>query len=101
MGDRVSELALRFRVDESATAQLIKAFTERVRYAQCDFEQDMGEMSEHLGASNKPSAQACKMLGDIRSGKPLGPCRFKRSSVYPAHGKGTYDEQCNADKQVA
>merc|ERR1712060_431684 len=35
-------------------------------------------LGDHLAASNKPSALVCKKLADIRSGKPLGACRFKR-----------------------
>lgn len=77
--DRVTDLAQKFRVDDSATAQLLRVFAERMRLATCDLDQDLQRLSDHLSSSNKPSALVCKMLGDIRSGKTLGPCRFTRN----------------------
>mmetsp|Transcript_13938 Transcript_13938/g.38051 ORF Transcript_13938/g.38051 Transcript_13938/m.38051 type:complete len:325 (-) Transcript_13938:175-1149(-) len=77
--DRVSEVAQKYRLDDSATAQLLRVFAERSRLATCDMDRDLTELSEHLASSNKPSALVCKMLVDIRCGKPFGPCKFSRS----------------------
>merc|ERR1711939_1270529 len=81
--DRVLNVAQKYRLDESASAQLLRVFAERSRLATCDVDRDLQELSEHLAASNKPSALVCNKLADIRSGKPLGPCKFASKGREP------------------
>eukprot|EP00927_Polykrikos_kofoidii_P031310 TRINITY_DN2694_c0_g1_i3.p1 TRINITY_DN2694_c0_g1~~TRINITY_DN2694_c0_g1_i3.p1 ORF type:complete len:511 (-),score=82.97 TRINITY_DN2694_c0_g1_i3:12-1544(-) len=87
--DRITDVAQRYRLDESATAQLLRVFAERARLVTCDLDRDLEELSDHLASSNKPSALVCKMLVDIRCGKPLGPCKFsKGGDNKPPHPGG-------------
>jgi len=73
--ERVAELALKHRLDEAATARLASVFQDRSRLG-CDLSKDFEELSEHLGASNKPSALVSMKLADLRAGRPIGPCKY-------------------------
>jgi len=73
--DRVSELAHKFGLDATSAARLVSAFKDRSRRG-CNMDMDIKQLSDHLAASNKPSALVCMKLADLREGKPIGPCRF-------------------------
>merc|ERR1712070_787288 len=65
-------------LDEAAMARLVSVFQERLRLG-CDLNVDLEELSQHLAASNKPSALVSMKLAEMRAGKPIGPCRYQRS----------------------
>eukprot|EP00929_Paragymnodinium_shiwhaense_P008514 TRINITY_DN112478_c0_g1_i1.p1 TRINITY_DN112478_c0_g1~~TRINITY_DN112478_c0_g1_i1.p1 ORF type:complete len:255 (-),score=63.06 TRINITY_DN112478_c0_g1_i1:126-890(-) len=77
--DRLSEMAQRHGLDATSTARLLDVFKDRSRRG-CDINRDINELSEHLAASNKPSALICMKLADLRDGKPIGPCKFSKGS---------------------
>mmetsp|Transcript_28887 Transcript_28887/g.73324 ORF Transcript_28887/g.73324 Transcript_28887/m.73324 type:complete len:256 (-) Transcript_28887:80-847(-) len=77
--DRITEMAHRHQLDATSTARLISAFRDRGRRG-CNLDHDIKLLSDHLAASNKPSALVCMKLADLRDGKPIGPCRY-------VHGK--------------
>lgn len=73
--ERIAELARRHRLDEAATARLASVFHDRARLG-CDLNRDFEELSEHLAASNKPSALVSMRLADLRAGRTIGPCKY-------------------------
>eukprot|EP00927_Polykrikos_kofoidii_P056047 TRINITY_DN50230_c0_g1_i1.p1 TRINITY_DN50230_c0_g1~~TRINITY_DN50230_c0_g1_i1.p1 ORF type:complete len:359 (-),score=60.09 TRINITY_DN50230_c0_g1_i1:93-1169(-) len=73
---RITEMARKNRLDEAATARLVSVFTERVRMG-CDLNRDIAELTGHLEASNKPSALVSMKLAELRSGQPIGPCKYR------------------------
>jgi len=75
--DRITEMAMRFGLDATSTARLVSAFRDRSRRG-CNLDVDLRQLSEHLAASNKPSALVCMKLADLRDGKPIGPCRYSK-----------------------
>lgn len=75
--DRVTELAIKYCLDATSTARLVGAFRDRSRRG-CNLDLDIKQLSDHLAASNKPSALVCMKLADLRDGKPIGPCRYNR-----------------------
>lgn len=80
--EKIATMARSYRLDEAATARLVSVFAERGRLG-CDLEKDCQEMSEHLAASNKPSALVSMKLADLRAGRPIGPCRYKGQAPTP------------------
>lgn len=76
--ERIYEMAQKHSLDDPAVAQLIKAFQDRVRKG-CDLNRDAKEFSEHLSASNKPSAYVCMKLSELKAGLPIGPCQFAKN----------------------
>lgn len=84
---RASALASKYGLDAPSEARLVGAFEDRARRG-CDLEKDFEELSEHLAASNKPSALICMKLADLRAGKAIGKCEFrgtrrKQESILP------------------
>jgi len=75
--DRITEVAHRFQLDATSTARLVSAFRDRSRRG-CNLDNDIKQLSDHLSASNKPSALVCMKLADLREGKPIGPCKYNR-----------------------
>eukprot|EP00930_Biecheleria_cincta_P049382 TRINITY_DN3459_c0_g1_i2.p1 TRINITY_DN3459_c0_g1~~TRINITY_DN3459_c0_g1_i2.p1 ORF type:complete len:744 (-),score=154.60 TRINITY_DN3459_c0_g1_i2:409-2562(-) len=75
---KVAELALRHVLDEPAVAHMINVFQHRQRLG-CDLKKDFAEWDTHLAASNKPSALVSMKLAELRSGQPIGPCRFRKA----------------------
>lgn len=73
--DRITEMAGQYGLDATSAARLVSAFRDRTRRG-CNLDQDIRMLSEHLAASNKPSALVCMKLADLRDGKPIGPCRY-------------------------
>jgi len=78
--DRITEMAMRYGLDATSTARLVSAFRDRSRRG-CNLDVDLRQLSEHLAASNKPSALVCMKLADLRDGKPIGPCRYSKEQV--------------------
>mmetsp|Transcript_44917 Transcript_44917/g.106630 ORF Transcript_44917/g.106630 Transcript_44917/m.106630 type:complete len:272 (+) Transcript_44917:61-876(+) len=76
---RVAEMSQKYGLDAASSARLVSVFTERVRLG-CELGRDISELSEHLAASNKPSALVCMKLAELRTGQPIGPCKFKKGS---------------------
>mmetsp|Transcript_26652 Transcript_26652/g.58564 ORF Transcript_26652/g.58564 Transcript_26652/m.58564 type:complete len:295 (-) Transcript_26652:83-967(-) len=74
---RIEALAQEHGLDAAAAARLVSVFTERVRMG-CDLNRDISELSDHLGASNKPSALVSMKLAELRSGQPIGPCKYNK-----------------------
>mmetsp|Transcript_54166 Transcript_54166/g.118544 ORF Transcript_54166/g.118544 Transcript_54166/m.118544 type:complete len:259 (+) Transcript_54166:32-808(+) len=72
---RVSELAMKHFLDDAAAARLASVFQDRSRLG-CDLVRDFQDLDEHLSASNKPSALVSMKLSELRSGRPIGPCRY-------------------------
>ncbi|CAK0855544.1 unnamed protein product, partial [Prorocentrum cordatum] len=72
---RVAELSEAHSLDQSSHDKLASVFAERLRRG-CDLEVDFDELGQHLAASNKPSALVSMKLGDLRSGRQIGPCKF-------------------------
>eukprot|EP00930_Biecheleria_cincta_P100423 TRINITY_DN92066_c0_g1_i1.p1 TRINITY_DN92066_c0_g1~~TRINITY_DN92066_c0_g1_i1.p1 ORF type:complete len:276 (-),score=41.25 TRINITY_DN92066_c0_g1_i1:155-982(-) len=99
---RVAELAQRHFLDEAAAARLASVFQERSRIG-CDLVRDFQELDEHLAASNKPSALVSMKLAELRSGRTIGPCRYKGggrrqigedledATASRPHGRDSYD----------
>lgn len=83
--ERVAMMAREHRLDEAASARLISVFVERARFG-CDLAKDCEELNGHLAASNKPSALVSMKLADLRSGRPIGPCKFRGGSKPGALG---------------
>jgi len=77
--DRITEMAHRYQLDATSTARLVSAFRDRSRRG-CNLDLDIKQLSEHLAASNKPSALVCMKLADLREGKPIGPCKYSREA---------------------
>merc|ERR1712129_185754 len=65
----------KYGLDATSAARLVSAFKDRSRRG-CNLDVDIKNLSDHLAASNKPSALVCMKLADLREGKPIGPCRF-------------------------
>mmetsp|Transcript_32101 Transcript_32101/g.90320 ORF Transcript_32101/g.90320 Transcript_32101/m.90320 type:complete len:295 (-) Transcript_32101:110-994(-) len=76
---RIAVMARESRLDEAAAARLVSVFTERVRLG-CDLERDVAELSQHLASSNKPSALVSMKLAELRTGQPIGPCKYNSRS---------------------
>mmetsp|Transcript_125288 Transcript_125288/g.279522 ORF Transcript_125288/g.279522 Transcript_125288/m.279522 type:complete len:308 (-) Transcript_125288:243-1166(-) len=79
---RISVMAREHNLDEAAAARLVSVFSERARLG-CDLNRDIMELSQHLAASNKPSALVSMKLAELRTGQPIGPCKYGKGS-----GKG-------------
>lgn len=92
--DRITEMAVKYQLDATSTARLASAFRDRARRG-CNLDQDIKQLSEHLAASNKPSALVCMKLADLRDGKPIGPCRYnhKEHGGCRENGEGGYGER--------
>lgn len=75
LDDRVNEMTQKYGLDATSAARLVSAFKDRSRRG-CNLDEDIKRLSDHLAASNKPSALVCMKLADLREGKPIGPCRF-------------------------
>lgn len=75
---RITEMAHKFQLDATSTARLVSAFRDRGRRG-CNLDVDIKQLSDHLAASNKPSALVCMKLAELREGKPIGPCRYGAS----------------------
>jgi len=73
--DRVNEMTQKYGLDATSAARLVSAFKDRSRRG-CNLDEDIKKLSDHLAASNKPSALVCMKLADLREGKPIGACRF-------------------------
>jgi len=82
--DRITEMAMKYGLDATSTARLVSAFRDRSRRG-CNLDVDLRQLSEHLAASNKPSALVCMKLADLRDGKPIGPCRYSKESQEGDH----------------
>jgi hypothetical protein len=80
--ERVATMARDHRLDEAASARLVSVFVERARFG-CDLAKDCEELNAHLAASNKPSALVSMKLADLRSGRPIGPCKFRGGAPKP------------------
>eukprot|EP00931_Biecheleriopsis_adriatica_P067087 TRINITY_DN41292_c0_g1_i1.p1 TRINITY_DN41292_c0_g1~~TRINITY_DN41292_c0_g1_i1.p1 ORF type:complete len:217 (-),score=30.79 TRINITY_DN41292_c0_g1_i1:6-656(-) len=89
--DRVFSLANKYDLDGSAAGHLARVFTERSRLATCCIDDDLAAIEEHLAASNKPSALVCKMLNDIRSGRPIEPCQYSARRAAPPGGSRDHE----------
>lgn len=72
---RIAAVAREHHLDEAASARLASVFAERARLG-CDMNRDIEEISEHLAASNKPSALVSMKLAELRTGQPIGPCKY-------------------------
>merc|ERR1719188_1009259 len=72
---RISVMARDYNLDEAAAARLVSVFGERARLG-CDLTRDFSEFSQHLAASNKPSALVSMKLAELRTGQPIGPCKY-------------------------
>jgi len=102
--ERIAELAQKHILDEAAAARLASVFQDRSRLG-CDLVRDFQELDEHLAASNKPSALVSMKLAELRSGRTIGPCRYKGGGrrqigeelpvedtiASRAHGREAYD----------
>ncbi|CAE7374151.1 SRSF3 [Symbiodinium pilosum] len=73
---RVAEMAMKHFLDEAAAARLASVFQDRSRLG-CDLVRDFQDLDEHLSASNKPSALVSMKLSELRSGRPIGPCKYQ------------------------
>lgn len=73
---RVAELAMKHFLDDAAAARLASVFQDRSRLG-CDLNRDFQDLDEHLSASNKPSALVSMKLSELRSGRPIGPCKYR------------------------
>eukprot|EP00933_Yihiella_yeosuensis_P048071 TRINITY_DN4408_c0_g1_i4.p1 TRINITY_DN4408_c0_g1~~TRINITY_DN4408_c0_g1_i4.p1 ORF type:complete len:326 (+),score=38.37 TRINITY_DN4408_c0_g1_i4:171-1148(+) len=72
---RIAELAMRHALDDAACSRLSSVFQDRSRLG-CDLNRDFQDLSEHLAASNKPSALVSMKLAELRSGRTIGPCKY-------------------------
>lgn len=75
---RILEISGNRRLDEPATVRLCNVFRDRARLG-CDIDKDLDELDAHLAASNKPSALVSMKLAELRSGRPIGPCKYHGS----------------------
>ncbi|CAE7906736.1 KCTD3, partial [Symbiodinium microadriaticum] len=73
---RVAEMAMKHFLDEAAAARLASVFQDRSRLG-CNLARDFQDLDEHLSASNKPSALVSMKLSELRSGRPIGPCKYQ------------------------
>jgi len=72
---QITELVCRYFLDEAAASRLASVFQDRARLG-CDLRRDFQELGDHLAASSKPSALVSMKLGELRSGRTIGPCKF-------------------------
>lgn len=90
---RIAAVAREHHLDEAASARLASVFAERARLG-CDMNRDIEEISEHLAASNKPSALVSMKLAELRTGQPL--------QVRPAGEQGRHrGGSCGAEQASA
>jgi len=93
--EKVASMARTYRLDEAASARLVDCFRERMRLG-CDMERDIQELSDHLAASNKPSALVSMRLAEMRAGRPIGPCKY---GSRPATGSFA-DKTCKEGEEL-